>query len=276
MVDEIYYQVNNVTEKTILEVGGTGLNAALAFQKENFEVILFGKVGNDSFGKMIIDWVKKNNFENHILIDAKKKTGICKLYYSSEDQSSFRLPIDYDDANYFDSELLKEWFGTTKISKNDFVFFTGHFLLRNKFKESIKIAEEFSQTHAKLIFDLVPHKIYNDLEVNSLKDIFKIPIFLTISEYQTLALLHGFDRDYIPNIDECNLFFSSINTKYLELRYGKNNISTIMIASKNTQNNSYLVEKKETDFESIDIKRIKGFGDILTAKTLCNILNEKN
>ena len=52
-----------LVNKINFEIGGSGMNTAVSFRKFGFKTGFIGKVGNDTNGKIIIDYLKKNDIK---------------------------------------------------------------------------------------------------------------------------------------------------------------------------------------------------------------------
>lgn len=59
--------------------GGKGANQAVAISKLGTNVTMLGKVGKDSFGKDLIEAMKKSGVDTNYIEYGEKSTGIAKI-----------------------------------------------------------------------------------------------------------------------------------------------------------------------------------------------------
>jgi len=70
-------------------VGGKGNNQALAAARLGARVAMLGQVGNDEYGKIVLDNLKQNNVDTtHMLIDKNIGTGIANIWVGPDGSNS--------------------------------------------------------------------------------------------------------------------------------------------------------------------------------------------
>ncbi len=70
-----------ITNKPKPKIGGTGINAAQAFYEEDLVPILFGKVGNDQEGRLIIQDLRGRDFYSLLGSHPTMPTGSCQITF---------------------------------------------------------------------------------------------------------------------------------------------------------------------------------------------------
>lgn len=285
-IDLVFQNVqigNNKPVKTEKIVGGTGVNASLAFKKNNFIPITFGKVGNDYYGRLILDKLNSENITSIIEIDENKPTCICNIIYFKDRKHLRTIFYDYNNANDYDIDNLKKALDLVNLNKNDFIFLTLYIVPQVKLdlKYCCNFFNILKGTNAKIIIDLVPHDIYNYSTFSDLNFIFNYPVFAIVGEYKTFKKLMNpscrIKKTDTP--DESDLFAISkyFKSKYYICRYGEGNISFQSVFYISSSKKISFIEKEiDTGYSSIAQFNNRGFGDILTSKTLKKILNNKN
>ncbi|WP_226528860.1 ribokinase [Metabacillus niabensis] len=95
--------------------GGKGANQAVAAARLGAEVYMLGKVGNDSFGKQLIDILTQEDIHDEFVkVSSTKETGTASITISEQDNRIIVVP----GANY---EVTPEWVKSREsiIAKSD-------------------------------------------------------------------------------------------------------------------------------------------------------------
>ncbi|MGQ4666903.1 ribokinase [Metabacillus halosaccharovorans] len=95
--------------------GGKGANQAVAAARLGAEVYMLGKVGNDSFGKQLIDLLSQEDIHDEfVVVSSTKETGTASITISEQDNRIIVVP----GANY---EVTPEWVESREsiIAKSD-------------------------------------------------------------------------------------------------------------------------------------------------------------
>ena len=88
--------------------GGKGANQAVAISKLGTDVTMLGKVGKDSFGKDLIEAMKKSGVDTNYIEYGEKSTGIAKIIVEENGQNRILVVAgaNYEvDKNYVDRHL---------------------------------------------------------------------------------------------------------------------------------------------------------------------------
>jgi ribokinase len=96
--------------------GGKGANQAVAAARQGVSVAMVGRVGNDSFGPVLIDNLKQNNVDAvHVQLDSRSATGTAIIVVDTDGQNSIVLspgsngkvsPADVENVSFSDCKLL--------------------------------------------------------------------------------------------------------------------------------------------------------------------------
>lgn len=131
-------------------LGGKGANQAISVKKLNGEVLFIGKLGNDYFGKFLLNSLKNFNLNYEIKIENETNTGLAII---NVDKNGKNKIVIFEGANGKVSEdeisFLKE-----NIKENDILLLQGEIPFETNLK-SAKISKEIG---AKVIFDPAPAK----------------------------------------------------------------------------------------------------------------------
>ena len=88
--------------------GGKGANQAVAISKLGTDVTMLGKVGKDSFGKDLIEAMKKSGVDTNYIEYGEKSTGIAKIIVEENGQNRILVVAgaNYEvDKDYVDRHL---------------------------------------------------------------------------------------------------------------------------------------------------------------------------
>jgi sugar/nucleoside kinase (ribokinase family) len=261
------------------EVGGTALNATLTFlEKKELFPILFGKVGNDPEGNLILDALNEKNLTALVGRHPSKRTGMSTMLYSMGGGSRIMIKSDTDNANDYSIDDLEQAIVLADLSENDFVFLICHLLIRTDIEHAVNFLDIVSSTHAKVVLDLVPHNIYRSVTQGDFKRFLQSGVFCVISWFETVASLLGVTASKEPSdLEIRNL--STLNSEWLVLRYGEGGVGIEQILRK-SQGQFQSISKRDTGYGSLEPHKRKGFGDKLTAEFfsqyLCDTRQKKS
>ena len=68
-----------VSKSVHFDTGGGGANTAVAFSRMGFKTAYIGKIGNDSYGKDIINILKKNKVDTRFVTKNSDSTGFSVI-----------------------------------------------------------------------------------------------------------------------------------------------------------------------------------------------------
>ena len=142
-------------------LGGKGANQAVAAKRLGSEVVLIGKVGNDSFGENLLRNIQKENLSlKHIQIDELIPTGVAFIAVDKHGSNKIYVSGGANDA------LTPDDLANIEIDKSDIVISTLE-SPQPAIKELFKIAKN---KKAKTILNYAP-AIECDLELLKLADV---------------------------------------------------------------------------------------------------------
>lgn len=150
-------------------LGGKGANQAITIKKLNDDVIFIGRVGDDYFGKYLINNLNQFNLDYEIKIDNNLNTGIAII---NVDENGKNKIVIYEGANsgVRDEEIdfLKD-----RIKGEDFLLMQGEIPFET-ITNAVKIAKK---SQAKIIFDPAPAKL-------EFKNLFPYLTYITPNEVE--------------------------------------------------------------------------------------------
>ena len=262
-------------------VGGVGVNASLAFKNENFIPIIHGKVGNDYYGKIIIDKLIREEVLSLIEIDDKKPTCLCNILYFSNNDYLRTIFYDNYNANDYDINALIKVISEINLNISDYIYLPLYLIPQVNYDLNYcyKYYSILKKSKAKHIIDIVPHKLYDFISIKEFCFIFNNAVFVIIGEYKTFMNL--IDTDLV--IGECDspsdleylTISENFHSKYYVCRFGEGSISLQSVFFVDNNSNIIFIEKNiNTGYTSLLNSSLKrGYGDILTAKTLKKIIS---
>ena len=261
----------------ILQVGGSGYNAATAFKRAGFQAILFGSVGTDQNGDLILASTAKQGLTTFVTRHASKPTGTCNLVYFEGDKHLRSVFYPHPNANVYDIGALRKALHSATLRADDLIFSPFH--LFEQLDHSQHRCREFLHTlteaGSRIIIDLVPHTLYEYLTADELHGMIGGPIYMFIGEYHTFLGLLGRrpSSDMLsPTSTECELVARTFHADYFLCRYGVGNISQQLVFHSAAGQLVYAGRPTSTGYEELSAGDRCGFGDRLTAETLRTIL----
>jgi len=154
-------------------LGGKGANQAITIKKLNDDVIFIGRVGDDYFGKYLINNLNQFNLDYEIKIDNNLNTGIAII---NVDENGKNKIVIYEGANsgVRDEEIdfLKD-----RIKGEDLLLMQGEIPFET-IVNAVKIAKK---AQAKIIFDPAPAKL-------EFKNLFPYLTYITPNEVEIQML----------------------------------------------------------------------------------------
>jgi sugar/nucleoside kinase (ribokinase family) len=259
-------------------IGGSAYNAARAFKQAGFHTMLFGKVGNDADGNLIVLTVEQNEIHHFIGRDEKKPTGTCHIIYFQGADNLRTIYFPCPNANDYDLCSIEHALKESALGPDDFVFTSLH--IYDQVDRNLDHCRNFFNTlHAsgcRVIVDIVPHTIYEDLNVSQFNQMIGGPVYMIISEYRTFMHLISCQADILneaPTESDCQTILHYFKAQYYVCRSGIGNISRQLVFNHSHSSNENLGTIIETGFEKLPDIEKRGFGDRLTANTLLQMLN---
>jgi pfkB family carbohydrate kinase len=254
-------------------VGGSAYNAAIAFDREGFQTIIFGKVGADHGGDLILTALQKHRIKYHVARDEAKPTGTCNIIYFEGHEHPRTIYYWGSNANDYDLASLRMALRKAALVEGDFIFSPLH--IYDQTNHNRQMCRDFFDVlrscRARVIIDVVPHRIYESLNADDLREIIGGPAFMIIGEFRTFMNLIGVDPNDIgsvPGESDCNRIADHFNAEYFLCRYGFGNISHERVFRRMQKAVEFLNRPTHTGYERVPDVKKRGFGDWLTAKTL--------
>jgi GTP cyclohydrolase II len=155
------------------QVGGSGFNAAIAFEGcDDFQPVIFGKVGRDEHGVLIQKAIQKRGVYLMLGIHDQKATGRVEVHPLMATTGSYHYHWDKrNNANDYDAQSLDQACVLADIGKDDYVYLTSYLFVQKFFQiEAIReVLAVLQKTGARIVLDLarssfVP-KVLSDCEV---------------------------------------------------------------------------------------------------------------
>ena len=136
-------------------------------------------------------------------------------------------------------------------------------------EHSKKIIDLLALTGAKIVLDVVPHNIYQRINLAEFRHIIGRHVDMAITEYRTLLGLSNVSPGTSePEEKELTAAASKLKIRYLVIRYGEGNADKQTICVKAEKDSCEIIESKETGYTELEPMERIGFGDRLTADLL--------
>ncbi|MBK9927339.1 MAG: carbohydrate kinase family protein [Anaerolineales bacterium] len=248
--------------------GGSGLNFCVFAQKEGYRPLLLSKVGRDTAGHFITDWLNTNNISMPQNWTADSPTGKAIIM---RDNADIRLLINNkQNANQLLSlDDIEEH--KTDITSCQVLYISGYCIsdiTTPRFQATLRAMEYAKQANTPnspvIVFDVVPHRIYEKMTFDEFLSYTK-NVDILISEVATMRRFLGLGSksetiDY--QMAEETLTKTATYYDRIILRFGPTGCDEQVLWDKHTNSHTY----NETGHKSTTDKR--GFGDILTIRSL--------
>jgi sugar/nucleoside kinase (ribokinase family) len=251
--------------------GGSALNICAIANKEGYRSLLLSKVGNDTAGITITNWLKEINVATSFPWVVNRPTGKAIII---RDDGDIRLLIN-------NKQNANDWLSTDDIEnhKNDItscrvLYISGYCISLEDAPrfQAVLLAMEYARSAKEIdltespavVFDVVPHRIY---EKYTFEEFLKYTrnVDILISEVATMRrfLGRGSKSEVIDykmaeeTIKEIGQYFNR-----LVLRYGPSGCDEQLLWDQTTDDFCH----NETGHHLAEDKR--GFGDLLTIRCL--------
>jgi sugar/nucleoside kinase (ribokinase family) len=260
-------------------VGGSAYNAAVAFKHAGFHPIVFGKIGDDDGGDLILSALERQGIDYLIDRDNAKPTGTCNIIYFRGEEYPRTIYYWSANANDYNTESLQLALKKADLSEDDFIFSSLHLYDQTDgdLDHCRAFFAELRSSGSRVIVDIVPHTIYDIFDVAVLKDIISGSVFMMIGEYRTfmnLIAVGAYADDRTPTQADCEQIARHLEAEYFLCRYGIGNISRELVFRR-THEAVKLLWTAETGYEHLPDVEKRGFGDYLTASTLSQIVHSR-
>jgi sugar/nucleoside kinase (ribokinase family) len=253
-------------------VGGTGFNAAKAFKETGCTPILFGKIGKDQDGELIVSELRKMEIQALLGMSSDKPTGVAYLYGSEIGPDGPK-----HSANDYDLENLDQALTLAGLDSGDIALLDGYVIYRLGVKHAAAMVDRLHATGAFVIFDIVPHLIYKTVGLEDIKTVINGKVDLLIGEHRTFAgLLSGRIASDTVTSDSVRIIMEELAVRFLVLRYGAGNISSQEIWARSSPATYMRYEKlNNTGYNDLPVEQHSGFGDRLTAQLIQRLIDQE-
>lgn len=228
-----------------IAMGGKGANQAVAAARLGSDVTMIGCVGNDVYGKLMLDNLKNNHILS--LVDVcEVSSGLASIYNSEDDNHIVVIP----GANqYVNAEYVRKHEDAFKSAK---IVVLQYEIPKDGIKEAMKLANKYG---AKVLFNPAPYQTIDP-------DMFEMSDILTPNETEFKDMCHSNDT-----LEQCVIKFHE-SYPHLSL--------VITLGSKG----SCYVEANSNDIHYVASRKVKvvdttGAGDTFSAALASSILNNK-
>lgn len=136
-----------------LSSGGTCANVAAGLSKLGLKVKFFGTVGNDIYGKHVLEEMKKDNVDtrNLIVLDEHSTAMVIGIVQSNSERSLFVWPPEGGAHEYLEFSLIDK----EHILESDWLHVSGISLRNDPIKTTmIEVMKLFKENNIPISFDL--------------------------------------------------------------------------------------------------------------------------
>lgn len=264
--------VDSISERP----GGSAVNAAKAFRDCGFSVELVGGIGRDSNGRKLRQFIEAQKIIANLDEHDKLPTGQCNILYINARDDQRIIYYSRENANNYCLNHLRSVLSRSEICSDDYAYVSLHMLDQTNYdiahcRNYIEIIRSFG---LQIIFDIVPHTIYDKISFETLNKIIGGDIYLLISEIRTLSQFLKLPASDV--VAPCEKFLrlaeSHIDSIWYDFRYGEGFIDKQWLNKTKDFDDRSIGVINSTGFSKLDDGQKVGFGDILTASTLKYIL----
>ena len=254
-----------------VRIGGTAAHFASHAQSLLGPSTIVGTVGNDIAGKFLIQQLQESKLELFVSIEDESETSKIIMVYDACSPINHRiLIVNNPNANDKFSKRHLD-LCTNQLFNTDILFVSGHNARSEpRWSTSLMAMEIVSQKGGVVVFDLVPHDLYETITFDTLKTWTK-HVSVLVAEVATLRRFLHFghpaeliDRELVERTlkDVIDIF------PVLILGYGPNNYEYQCIATRDK------VSFYETGFPSLPVKT--GIGEWLVVNALDKLFSYSN
>ncbi len=154
-----------------------------------------------------------------------------------------------ENANDYDLKNLEQALALSNFGGNDIVFVVTHALFRNDIDHSMRMFEILRTSGAKIVVDIVPHTLYQTINLSELNKVLGEGVAVIIGEYPTFME-----------------FLGRRTPAAIVIRYGVGNISMQTVCSYDGKDYEFIEFHRDTGYEHASDEMKIGFGDRLTAE----------
>jgi hypothetical protein len=138
-----------------IEFGGSG-NVAVGLSALGGRAAFVGKAGNDFFGKLYVEDLKKRGVIPRVVLDRYLPTGVVIVFLDQQKERSFLVFRGANDE-MSPKEVEK---ASSEIKRSRYMYFSGYSLINRPQEEAILWAVDLARKHKlKIVFDPGAHNI---------------------------------------------------------------------------------------------------------------------
>ncbi|MFH6769557.1 carbohydrate kinase [Gaetbulibacter aquiaggeris] len=248
---EVLWDVFTTHEK----IGGAPLNVALRLKSFNHEVAIISAIGNDMYGKTLLDYISESGLDtDYMQVHEGLETG--KVHVSLNDKGSATYDITYPCA--WDKIIFNEKAKALVLNSDAFVF--GSLVARDDIsKEALLQLVEVSSYN---VFDLnlrAPHYT-KELLIHLMNKAH----FIKFNDDELYEVSAYLGSKYLSMEQNIRFISEATNTKHLCVTKG-NHGAVLLYDGTFYYNSGYLVKVKDT----------VGAGDSFLGSLISQLLNKK-
>lgn len=252
-------------------VGGTAVNAALAFRKQGFCPTIIGALGTDDAAQYIESYLSREHLPA-LLMRSRKPSGQCHIV--SRGGAVERSANSDESANSVDPVALAQQLDRVSLEPHDVIFVATHMFARSTPSQCAQFFSKVRTLGGHLVVDLVPHDLPNYIEGDAVQTCIAEASSILVSEWGTIrGLFHSPSRTCpSPTPAEYQDLLGRLRPKFAAIRYGKHCIEFQAVVRLDAQNNVLSIEEGRTYHEELPIGDRTGYGDQLTARLVRRLL----
>ncbi len=256
-----------------VQAGGTGFNAARAFKEQGFAPVVVGRVGRDPEATLVRRALVALGITALLGEDPSRPTGRCRINLNAA-HLPHRFEVNPDNANFFDREHFAASLSAAEAAGADLAFVAFNLLRQLPATQAASFLELVRRGGRTLILDLVPHDLYERIELAELRSALGAGVDVLIAEFRTvMRFLEPRCERAEPTADDWQALFAHFPAAALALRWGVDNISHEEIRERLAGGSSAcLAALPDTGYVQLPRELRPGFGDRLTARFVWRLL----
>jgi pfkB family carbohydrate kinase len=253
--------------------GGSAFNAALAFKREGFDPVVFGTVGRDPAGDVIVRELRKHGIDQFITRSNGRPTAQCNILHFRDGDELRTIYYEIENANTYDAAILRDAIKAANLGPRDYLFSPLYIVeqMRDQLDGCRHFMAELAATQARLIVDLVPHRLYEFCDAAMLRELIVGDPWLVVGSLETFSGLMGRARDgvkSVPTRRDCENIAREFKAEHFTCRYGVGNIDNEIFFDANVGAGADDIIVHNTGYAALSPDETRGFGDLLTARAV--------
>jgi pfkB family carbohydrate kinase len=263
----------------VARVGGSAFNAASAFATVGFPTSIFGRVGRDPDGDAVLAAINERGVRSFIDRSERNPTCVCNIVFPSISGESRTIYYWRPNANEYDEICVAVALREAALTPQDLVFTSLH-IHEQTGRDAARCGRFFAAlaaSPARLVVDLVPHRIYEALSIGELKRMVGVQPHIYIGEFRTFMNFvdPGCKLAGEPSASDRLRISDFFPADLIVCRYGIGEISVECVFSGRNPPGSLVLPPAQTGYERVADEAKPGFGDRLTAQTLLRLESKR-